>query len=70
MDQANETTLTVRDDRSDGSGALVRPLMLIERIHQRLQTRRLNRLLDELDQQHGPVPAEKIHNVRRSWPED
>ena len=34
----------------------------------RLQRARVGRLLDEMDQEYGPVPAEIEEEVRRGWP--
>lgn len=36
----------------------------------RLQHARVGRLLDEMDTEFGPVPAEIEEEVRRGWPQD
>lgn len=36
----------------------------------RLQHARVSRLLDEMDEEFGPVPAEIEEEVRREWPQN
>lgn len=70
MVRTKRTAPAQHGDRATGRHVVVQPLTLTERIRQRLQAKRLKQLLDELDQQHGPIPAEVIERARRAWPED
>ena len=47
-----------------GLSALVNDALRI-----RLQHIRVSRLLDEMDEEYGPVPAEVTEEVARRWPE-
>ncbi len=47
-----------------GLSALVNDALRI-----RLQQERLRRLLDEMDDEFGPVPLEEIEDARKTWPD-
>jgi hypothetical protein len=40
-----------------------------EALRVQLQHARIRRLLDEMDDEYGPVPGQVMEEVRREWPE-
>lgn len=68
-----KVSLTLDEDLVEQARALAgaRGLSALvnEALRVKLQHERIRRLLDEMDEEHGPVPAETMEEVRREWPD-